>query len=148
MDACGPGGLGGTYAGNPVACAAACAVLDVFEQEGILARAETLGRRMTDRLKALAGRHREIAEVRALGAMIAFELCVDGDPHRPDADLTKALTARARELGLILLSCGVYGNVIRILVPITAEDAVVDEGLEIIERAMDELCAARERKAG
>jgi len=148
MDACGPGGLGGTYAGNPVACAAACAVLDVFEQEGILARAETLGRRMTDRLKALAGRHCEIAEVRALGAMIAFELCVDGDPHRPDADLTKALTARARELGLILLSCGVYGNVIRILVPITAEDAVVDEGLEIIERAMDELCAARERKAG
>jgi 4-aminobutyrate aminotransferase/(S)-3-amino-2-methylpropionate transaminase len=148
MDACGPGGLGGTYAGNPVACAAACAVLDVFEQEGILARAETLGRRMTDRLKALAGRHREIAEVRALGAMIAFELCVDGDPHRPDADLTKALTARARELGLILLSCGVYGNVIRILVPITAEDAVVDEGLGIVERAMDELCAARERKAG
>jgi 4-aminobutyrate aminotransferase/(S)-3-amino-2-methylpropionate transaminase len=148
MDACGPGGLGGTYAGNPVACAAACAVLDVFEQEGILARAETLGRRMTDRLKALAGRHREIAEVRALGAMIAFELCVDGDPHRPDADLTKALTARARELGLILLSCGVYGNVIRILVPITAEDAVVDEGLGIVEHAMDELCAARERKAG
>jgi 4-aminobutyrate aminotransferase/(S)-3-amino-2-methylpropionate transaminase len=148
MDACGPGGLGGTYAGNPVACAAACAVLDVFEQEGILQRAETLGRRMTDRLKALAGRHREMAEVRALGAMIAFELCVDGDPHRPDADLTKALTARARELGLILLACGVYGNVIRILVPITAEDAVVDEGLGIIERAMDELCAARERKAG
>jgi 4-aminobutyrate aminotransferase/(S)-3-amino-2-methylpropionate transaminase len=103
---------------------------------------------MTDRLKALAGRHREIAEVRALGAMIAFELCVDGDPHRPDADLTKALTARARELGLILLSCGVYGNVIRILVPITAEDAVVDEGLEIIERAMGELCAQRARKAG
>jgi len=148
MDACGPGGLGGTYAGNPVACAAACAVLDVFEKEGILQRAESLGRRMTERLKALAGRHREIAEVRALGAMIAFELCVDGDPHRPDADLTKALTARARELGLILLACGVYGNVIRILVPITAEDAVVDEGLGIIERAMDELCAARERKAG
>ena len=148
MDACGPGGLGGTYAGNPVACAAACAVLDVFEQEGILARAESLGRRMTDRLKAMAKRHSEIAEVRALGAMIAFELCVDGDPHRPDADLTKALTARARELGLILLSCGVYGNVIRILVPITAEDAVVDEGLEIIERAMGELCVARERKAG
>jgi len=148
MDACPPGGLGGTYAGNPVACAAACAVLDVFEQEGILQRAETLGRHMTDRLKTLAGRHREVAEVRALGAMIAFELCVDGDPHRPDAELTRALTARARELGLILLACGVYGNVIRILVPITAEDAVVDEGLGIIERALDELCATRERKAG
>jgi len=148
MDACGPGGLGGTYAGNPVACAAACAVLDVFEQEGILQRAESLGKRMTDRLEALAGRHREIAEVRALGAMIAFELCVDGDPHRPDADLTKALTTRARELGLILLACGVYGNVIRILVPITAEDAVVDEGLGIVERALGELCAQRARKAG
>ena len=149
MDACGPGGLGGTYAGNPVACAAACAVLDVFEQEKILERASALGERMTARLRALAGRHREIAEVRALGAMIAFELCRDGDPHRPDADLTRALTTRARELGLILLACGVYGNVIRILVPITAEDAVVDEGLAIIERALAELCgqAAARRSA-
>jgi 4-aminobutyrate aminotransferase/(S)-3-amino-2-methylpropionate transaminase len=149
MDACGPGGLGGTYAGNPVACAAACAVLDVFEQEKILDRATELGERMTARLRALAGRHREIAEVRALGAMIAFELCKDGDPHRPDADLTRALTARARELGLILLACGVYGNVIRILVPITAEDAVVDEGLAIIERSLAELCgqAASRRSA-
>ncbi|MBS1199563.1 MAG: 4-aminobutyrate aminotransferase apoenzyme [Proteobacteria bacterium] len=141
MDACGPGGLGGTYAGNPVACAAACAVLEVFEQERILDRAVALGERMVPRLKALAARHREIAEVRALGAMIAIELCKDGDPHRPDADLTRALTARARELGLILLACGVYGNVIRVLVPITAEDAVVDEGLSIIERALGELCA-------
>ena len=140
MDACGPGGLGGTYAGNPVACAAACAVLDVFVQERILERAEALGARMATRLRALAGRHGAVAEVRALGAMIAMELCKDGDPHRPDPDLTRALTARARELGLILLSCGVYGNVIRILVPITAEDAVVDEGLDIIERVMDELC--------
>jgi 4-aminobutyrate aminotransferase/(S)-3-amino-2-methylpropionate transaminase len=149
MDACGPGGLGGTYAGNPVACAAACAVLDVFEQEQILERAIALGERMTARLHALAGRHREIAEVRALGAMIAFELCRDGDPHRPDADLTRSLTARARELGLILLACGVYGNVIRILVPITAEDAIVDEGLAIIERSLAELCgqAASRRSA-
>jgi 4-aminobutyrate aminotransferase/(S)-3-amino-2-methylpropionate transaminase len=142
MDACGPGGLGGTYAGNPVACAAACAVLDVFVQERILERAEMLGARMAARLKTMAGRHREIAEVRALGAMIAMELCKDGDAHHPHADLTRALTSRARELGLILLSCGVYGNVIRILVPITAEDAVVDEGLDIIETAMDELCQA------
>jgi len=141
MDACPPGGLGGTYAGNPLACAAACAVLDVVEQEGILERARKLGGRMSTRLQALAERHPAIAEVRALGAMIAFELCKDGDPHRPDADLTRALTTRARELGLILLSCGVYANVIRILVPITAEDAVVDEGLDIIERALGELAA-------
>jgi 4-aminobutyrate aminotransferase/(S)-3-amino-2-methylpropionate transaminase len=142
MDACGPGGLGGTYAGNPVACAAACAVLDVFVQERILERAEALGKRMSARLAAMAKRHPEVAEVRALGAMIAMELCKDGDPHKPAPELTKALTTRARELGLILLSCGVYGNVIRILVPITAEDAVVDEGLDIVEQVMDELCKA------
>jgi len=142
MDAPAPGGLGGTYAGNPVACAAACAVLDVFEQENIFERARILGERMTARLQALAGRHPEIAEVRALGAMIAMELCKDGDPHQPAAELTRELTAKARELGLILLSCGIYGNVIRILVPITAEDEIVDEGLGIIERALAELCPA------
>ncbi len=73
--------------------------------------------------------------------MIAFELCESGDPKRPAADLTRRLTARARELGLILLSCGVYGNVIRILVPITAEDAVIDEGLAILAQAAGELLA-------
>ena len=146
MDACAPGGLGGTYAGNPVACAAALAVLDVFEQEQIFARAINLGTRLTARLKKLATRHPSIAEVRGLGAMVAFELCEGGDPEKPAVDLTKALTKRARELGLILLSCGLYGNVIRILVPITAEDAVVDEGLGILERALDELeMVARER---
>ncbi len=149
MDACGPGGLGGTYAGSPIACAAACAVLDVFEEEQLLPRALAMGERLTSRLKALAGRHPSIAEVRGLGAMIAMELCKGGDPHQPDADLTKALTTRARELGLILLSCGIYANVIRILVPITASDAIVDEGLAIIERSMDELAkpAAARRTA-
>jgi len=146
MDAPAPGGLGGTYAGNPVACAAACAVLDVFEQEGIFERAADLGGRITSRLSQLAARHPEVAEVRGLGAMVAMELCEGGDPDRPAADLTRALTARARELGLILLSCGVYGNVVRILVPVTAEEAVVDEGLDIIDRALGELCAPGARK--
>ena len=146
MDACAPGGLGGTYAGNPVACAAALAVLDVFEQEQIFARAGKLGVRLMARLKALAARHPSIVEVRGLGAMVAFELCEGGDPGKPAVELTRALTKRARELGLILLSCGLYGNVIRILVPITAEDAIVDEGLGILERALDELeMVARER---
>jgi 4-aminobutyrate aminotransferase/(S)-3-amino-2-methylpropionate transaminase len=135
MDACPPGGLGGTYAGNPVACAAALAVLEVFEQEGVFARAEALGARLRSRLDELAVRHPAIADVRGLGAMIAFELCEDGDPAKPAPELTRRLTARARELGLILLSCGVYGNVVRILVPITAEDAVVDEGLAILGQA-------------
>ncbi|HEY7740568.1 MAG TPA: 4-aminobutyrate--2-oxoglutarate transaminase [Steroidobacteraceae bacterium] len=135
MDACPPGGLGGTYAGNPVACAAALAVLEVFEQEGVFARAGALGARLRSRLDELAVRHPAIADVRGLGAMIAFELCEDGDPAKPAPELTRRLTARARELGLILLSCGVYGNVVRILVPITAEDAVVDEGLAILGQA-------------
>jgi 4-aminobutyrate aminotransferase/(S)-3-amino-2-methylpropionate transaminase len=139
MDACPPGGLGGTYAGNPVACAAALAVLQVFEEERIFVRAERLGERLGAALDALAARHAEIVEVRRLGAMVAFELGEAGDPQRPAADLTKKLTARARELGLILLSCGIYGNVVRILVPITAEDAVVDEGLAILARAASEL---------
>jgi 4-aminobutyrate aminotransferase / (S)-3-amino-2-methylpropionate transaminase / 5-aminovalerate transaminase len=139
MDACGPGALGGTYAGNPVACAAALAVLQVFEDERILERADRLGERIGKALDALAARHAEIVEVRRLGAMNAFELGEGGDPHRPAADLTKKLTARARELGLILLSCGIHGNVVRILVPITAEDAVVDEGLALLAKAASEL---------
>jgi 4-aminobutyrate aminotransferase/(S)-3-amino-2-methylpropionate transaminase len=139
MDACGPGGLGGTYAGNPVACAAALAVLQVFEEERIFERADRLGERIGKALDAMAARHVEIVEVRRLGAMIALELGEGGDPERPAAELTKKLTARARELGLILLSCGIYGNVVRVLVPITAEDAVVDEGLAILGKAASEL---------
>jgi 4-aminobutyrate aminotransferase-like enzyme len=111
----------------------------VFEEERILERAERLGERIGRALDALAARHAEIVEVRRLGAMIAFELGEGGDPHRPAADLAKKLTVRARELGLILLSCGIYGNVVRILVPITAEDAIVDEGLAIIAKAASEL---------
>lgn len=141
MDACPPGGLGGTYAGNPVACAAALAVLDVFESEGIFARADALGTRLRARLEELAVRHPAIADVRGLGAMIAFEVCEDGDPAKPAAELTKRLTARARELGLILLSCGTHGNVVRILVPITAEDALVDEGLAILSQAAADVLA-------
>jgi 4-aminobutyrate aminotransferase/(S)-3-amino-2-methylpropionate transaminase len=139
MDACGPGGLGGTYAGNPVACAAALAVLEVFEQERIFERAERLGEKIGKALDALASRHLEIVEVRRLGAMIAFELGEGGDPQRPAADLTKKLTVRAQELGLILLSCGIYSNVVRILVPITAEDAIVDEGLALLTKTASEL---------
>ncbi len=139
MDACGPGGLGGTYAGNPVACAAALAVLEVFERNASSSARTRSARRIGKALDALAARHPEIVEVRRLGAMIAFELGEGGDPHRPAAELTKKLTVRARELGLILLSCGIYGNVVRILVPITAEDAIVDEGLAILAKAASEL---------
>lgn len=144
MDAVAPGGLGGTYAGNPLACAAANAVLDVIEEEGLLARAEAMGRRIRGRLEALQRRNDMpfVGEVRGLGAMVAMELVKDRIGKQPHPELTKALTGRAREHGLILLSCGTGANVIRILVPLTAADAIVDEGLDIIERSLEELAPA------
>ena len=136
MDAPAPGGLGGTYAGSPMSCAAALAVLDIFEKENLLARSRQLGERLIASLKAMAAKNKCIADVRGLGAMVAIELCKNGDLHQPDADLTKRLCAEATQRGLILLSCGTYGNVIRILVPLTASDAIVDEGLAIIDAAL------------
>jgi 4-aminobutyrate aminotransferase/(S)-3-amino-2-methylpropionate transaminase len=132
MDAPAPGGLGGTYAGNPISCAAALAVLQVFEQEKLLERARTLGARLVGGLKDMASSDSGIADVRSLGAMVAIELCRNGDPNQPDAERTQRVVAEAARRGLILLSCGTYGNVLRILVPLTAPDALVDEGLQII----------------
>ena len=136
MDAPAPGGLGGTYAGSPLSCAAALAVLDVFEKENLLARSRQLGAYLVANLKALAAHNPCIADVRGLGAMVAIELCKGGDLKQPDADMAKRLCAAATERGLILLSCGTYGNVIRILVPLTASDAIVDEGLAIIAASL------------
>ena len=137
MDAISPGGLGGTYAGNPVSCAAALAVLEVFEEENLLARARTLGDMLTQRLRKLAGQHRRIAEVRGLGAMVAVEFLTE-DGH-PDPELASRLVIRAREKRLLLLTCGQYANVIRILVPLTATDVEVGEGLDIIEACLGEI---------
>lgn len=135
MDAPAPGGLGGTYAGSPLACAAALAVIDTFEQEDLLARSRALGERLHARLNALAAAHPVIAEVRGPGAMVAIELCRDGDPSRPDAERTTRVVKEALARGLVLLSCGVYANVIRILVPLTVPDTVLDEGLDILTEA-------------
>jgi len=132
MDAPAPGGLGGTYAGSPLGCAAALAVLEVFEKDKLLERSRAVGERLTAGLKALAAQHRFIGDVRGLGAMVAIELFKNSDVHQPDADLAKAIVAKAAKRGLILLSCGVYGNVIRILVPLTASDALLDEGMAIL----------------
>jgi 4-aminobutyrate aminotransferase / (S)-3-amino-2-methylpropionate transaminase / 5-aminovalerate transaminase len=142
MDAPGPGGLGGTYAGSPIACAAGLAVLEVIEAEGLCARANAIGTAMTARLRALQKEIPAIGEVRGLGAMIAMELVRDGDAHSPDADLTKALVKRSAEKGLVILSCGLYGNVIRFLVPLTASDEIVREGLEIVADSLRELTGA------
>ena len=139
MDAPAPGGLGGTYAGSPLACAAALAVLEVFEEENLLQRSRDVGQRITSRLQALAKDHPCIAEVRGLGAMVAMELCKNGDPHQPDADLTKALAVEAMHRGLVILTCGTYGNVVRILVPLTASDTVIDEGLNMLSTALNQL---------
>lgn len=131
-----PGGLGGTYAGSPLACAAALAVLDVFEEEKLLERSRAVGERLTAGLRALAQQHVEIQDVRGLGAMVAIELFEGGDHSKPAAELTKRMCAEALKRGLVLLSCGVYANVIRILVPITASDALLDEGLAIMSEAL------------
>ena len=145
MDAVAPGGLGGTYGGNPVSCAAALATLDAFEEEGLFDRATALGERLTSRFRALAKRFPAIGDVRGLGAMVAVELFRDRERTQPDAALTQAVVAAAAERGLLLLPCGVYGNVVRVLVPITASDAVVDEGMDILEQALE--AAARVRDA-
>jgi 4-aminobutyrate aminotransferase/(S)-3-amino-2-methylpropionate transaminase len=141
MDAVGPGGLGGTYAGSPLACAAALAVLDAVEEEGLLERSMEMGEHLKMRLNDLVGKVPNIGEVRGLGAMVAMELFKDRERQVPDVDLTKALVAETAKRGLILLSCGFYGNVIRILVPLTATDELVDEGLDIIEECLAELTA-------
>ncbi|MGE8320525.1 MAG: 4-aminobutyrate--2-oxoglutarate transaminase [Comamonas sp.] len=136
MDAPAPGGLGGTYAGNPLAVASALAVLEVLEAEDLPARGAALGRRLMDRLEALKPRVPQIAQVRGLGAMVAVEFCnPDGSP---DAAFTREVQARALAQGLLLLSCGVHGNVIRFLFPLTIGDAVFEQGLDILAAA---LCA-------
>ncbi len=137
MDALNPGGLGSTYAGSPLGCAAALAVLDVVEEEGLCARSTEIGERMQARLRALAAEQRCIGEVRGLGAMVAIELFQEGDTHKPAPELTKAVIAEARQRGLLLLSCGTYGNVLRLMVPLTIEHAVLDEGLDILAAAIE-----------
>ena len=135
MDAPAPGGLGGTYAGNPLAVAAAHAVLDIIADEKLCERSAALGARLVDALNGMKAKQPRIAEVRGVGAMVAVEFNTpDG---KPDADFTKLVQQRALDAGLLLLSCGVYGNVIRFLFPLTIEDAVFEEGLAILQRAME-----------
>ncbi len=138
MDASEPGGLGGTYAGSPVALAAALATLDVIEEEGLCARAVSMGEHIKARLKQISMRNDvvPITSVRGPGAMIGFDIVKNRGTYEPDADATKRVTQAAIEDGLVLLSCGVYSNVIRILVPLTASDAVLNEGLDKLEAAL------------
>jgi 4-aminobutyrate aminotransferase / (S)-3-amino-2-methylpropionate transaminase / 5-aminovalerate transaminase len=139
MDAPVVGGLGGTFAGSPLGCAAGLAVLEVMREEQLLARAQEIGRFMSSRLKGLQVRFPCVGEVRALGAMVAVELVKNGRADAPDAELTRALVQAAGRLGLILLSCGVYGNVIRFLAPLTIPEALMKEGFRLFEQALDEV---------
>ncbi len=133
MDAPAPGGLGGTYAGNPIAVAAAHAVIDIMHEEQLPARGATLGQILVDRLNQLKVSVPQIAEVRGQGAMIAVEFCKPGDKESPDPDFTKKVQANALSKNLILLTCGVNANVVRFLFPLTIETAVFNEALDIIE---------------
>ena len=143
MDAPPPGGLGGTFAGSPLGCAAGLATLDVIRDENLVERARVIGERMVGRLKAMQSRLPCIGEVRGLGAMVAIELVKNRDANAPDAELTKALTQAAGRKGLVLLSCGVRGNVIRFLAPLTIPEALLDEGLQIVDDCLKELTAGQ-----
>lgn len=138
MDAPEPGGLGGTYAGNPLACAAALAVLDVIRDENLIERANAIGATITSRLQRIAARNDvlPIAAIRGPGAMIAFDIVKERGGYDPDAERTKHVLSQARQHGLILLSCGINANSIRLLVPLTVNDHTLGEGLDILETAL------------
>lgn len=140
MDAANPGGLGGTYAAFPLACAAALEVLNIIEEEQLCNKALALGELMNKRLSELQTKYpHHIGQVRNLGAMVAMELIHNGDVEQPNAELTKAIVAKGVEKGVILLSCGVRGNVIRFLPPLTSPLDVVGEGLDLLEQVLAEL---------
>ena len=139
----GPGGMGGTYGGNPVACAAAHAAITVIQEENLVDRSNVIGGRMVERLQQMKARDdvAPIGDVRGLGAMVAFELVTEKGGNEPNPEAVAALTAKALEHGLILLACGYWGNSVRILAPLTIDEAHLEEGLDIIERSLFEIAA-------
>lgn len=143
MDASGPNSLGGTYSGNPLSCAAALAVIDVIQEEDILARSNALGEKLVARFNDWQQRFENVDNVRSLGCMTAFELVADKTSRQPHPELAAALCKKAKEKGLILLSCGFWGNSIRFLMPVTIEDEILEEGLAIIEQSLVELTGAK-----
>lgn len=149
MDALPPGGLGGTYGGNPVACAAALAAIEAIETEGLLNRSLELGAVFRARFAEIGGRVSPFRmwDIRGLGAMLAVEFVTDFDTATPDAGFTKSIIGFALKRGLILLACGMHGNALRIMVPLTASDAIIDEGMTIFEAALTDAIAAEQTVA-
>jgi 4-aminobutyrate aminotransferase/(S)-3-amino-2-methylpropionate transaminase len=135
MDAPHGGGLGGTYGGNPIACAAALATIATYEDEGLVVRARELGAILFDRLRALKNSDPRIGDLRGRGAMVAIEL-VDPETGEPDAALTSQVAAYAHAHGVILLTCGTYSNVIRFLPPLSISDHLLSEGLDVVAEAL------------
>ena len=135
MDAPNPGGLGGTYAGNPLAVAAAHAVLDIMAEEKLCDRANVLGQKLKARLEAARSKNKTMGDIRALGAMVACDF-VNPETGAPDADLTKRMQQAALKKGLLLLTCGVYGNTVRFLFPLTIEDTVFEEAMVILDSVL------------
>lgn len=143
MDAPLPGGLGGTYGGNALACAAALAVIDAYEQEQLVERGQRLGARLRDGLLALQQRYAQIGDVRATGFMVAIELIKDDAQRTADADLTQRLIDEARVGGLLVIKCGVYRNVMRFLAPLVTTEAQIDEALQILAGALARVLNAK-----
>ncbi|HTR65535.1 MAG TPA: 4-aminobutyrate--2-oxoglutarate transaminase [Terriglobales bacterium] len=140
MDAPGPGGLGGTFAGNPLSCEAALAVLDIFERENLLSRADELGERFRNRARQWQRRWPMIGDVRGLGAMQAIELVRPGEKREPAPSETKQITQFCYEHGLITITAGTYSNVIRLLVPLVITNEEMNEGLDVLEAALQSVC--------
>jgi 4-aminobutyrate aminotransferase / (S)-3-amino-2-methylpropionate transaminase / 5-aminovalerate transaminase len=141
MDKALPGTIGGTYAGNPIACAAALATIEYMQKIDINAKGERLGKLIFNFFKKLQKECPAIGEVRGLGAMVGIELVKNGDPNQPDTELTKNLVAACAQRGLFLISAGVYGNVIRVLSPLVITNAEVNKGLTIMREELLKLTA-------
>jgi len=130
------GGLGGTYAGNPVACRAALVVLDRFEKTNLLKMAEKIGKRVLDRFKEFHEQYPVVGDVRGLGAMVGMELVVDRKTKEPATALTKRLITLCRDKGLLMISAGTHSNIIRVLMPLVISDEQLERGLSILEKGL------------
>jgi 4-aminobutyrate aminotransferase/(S)-3-amino-2-methylpropionate transaminase len=141
MDAAGLGGIGGTYGGNPLACAAALAVLDLFEQDRLVERAAGIGAVVAQRFRAMASRYPLIGEARGLGAMQAIELVTDRTTREPAAPAASEIIHRCLDEGLIIIKAGLHDNVVRVLVPLVVEDRLLEDGLNLLEGVVADVAA-------
>ena len=139
MDSVHPGGIGGTYGGNPVSCSAALAVMEIFESENLLEKAQRLGTKLRSRLDQFKEKYELVGDVRGIGPMLAMELVKDRKTKTPATDDAKALLKYCFDRGLIVLACGGYGNVIRLLMPLVIEDDQLEKGLSILEEGLNAL---------